>query len=504
METFYYNMSGGINQASTKTELGINTKNIYWSDAQNVEVLQNKGIVRQKGNILLKKLPEKEKITAIHEMKYGDTHRLIIVTVSGKIYIYDDLTSDLTLLKKTLNSSKPVFTDFLDGTIVSSLSDEMFFIKNNSNFEIVSCNLKNSQNKPIYSNIVAVYKGRVWVAENSSIYFSALGSYSDFTTADDAGYISDFYTDTDKIIALKSYKDYLAIYKNKKVYLLTGSSTEDFAIEPFADKGAVSQSCIVTVNNKQYFFSNGIYSLQVGDLNQIELGNEITEKIKEEFSKFEKTRMKEVFALNYEDKNQIWYFIPYKTDPYFHTIWINDFVNKAWYKRVLPQDITAACIFKESVVTADIEGNIYKENSGNSFNGKPIEFMWKSPFLSLGNPTIRKTIDEFYFILDESYENNFKFSVFKNYDSESRDDCEKIYSINFENLVWYKENSEISMNSDWSLDDDFAVWALDTESMYKAEISEANYSIQLCIEGDSEDNNVAIIGIEFKEVYNED
>ena len=52
METFYYNLSGGINQASTKTELGLNTKNIFWSDAENVEIFLNKGIIRQKGNVL--------------------------------------------------------------------------------------------------------------------------------------------------------------------------------------------------------------------------------------------------------------------------------------------------------------------------------------------------------------------------------------------------------------------------------------------------------------------
>ena len=41
METFYYNLSGGINQSTTKTELGLNTKNIYWADSQNVEIFQN-------------------------------------------------------------------------------------------------------------------------------------------------------------------------------------------------------------------------------------------------------------------------------------------------------------------------------------------------------------------------------------------------------------------------------------------------------------------------------
>ena len=40
--------------------------------------------------------------------------------------------------------------------------------------------------------------------------------------------------------------------------------------------------------------------------------------------------------------------------------------------------------------------------------------------------------------------------------------------------------------------------------MYKAEISEANYAIQLCVEGNSEEHNAAIIGIEFKEVFKED
>lgn len=31
MEVAYYNLSGGINQALTKTELGIDTKKVYWA-----------------------------------------------------------------------------------------------------------------------------------------------------------------------------------------------------------------------------------------------------------------------------------------------------------------------------------------------------------------------------------------------------------------------------------------------------------------------------------------
>ena len=501
MDNFYYNLSGGINQASTKTELGINTKNLFWSDAQNVEIYQNRGIIRQKGNAIFTQLPEPEKITAIHQVKFSSAVKLIIATSEGNLYIYDE-NEGFTLLERTINSSNPVFTNFLNGTLVSSESDAMFFI--NRNLEIEDCNLVNSNEENIYAGVVAVYKGRVWAAEGSTIYFSALGKYNDFTTANDAGYINNFYTDTDDITAMSVYKDYLAIYKDNKVYLLSGSSPEDFMVMPFADKGAYSKNSVVTVNNKQYFYNSGIYTLEVGALNQILLGSEITEHIKEEFKKFDYSRRNEVFAINYEARNQVWYFIPYVNDEYFHTIWINDIVNNAWYKRVLPQDITSACIYINFVLTADKTGNIYKEDINNSFNGEAIEFMWKSPFLGLGNPTIRKSIDEFYFILDEAYENNFKFSVYKNFDAESRDDVEHIYSNNFENLVWYKGNFDFALNDSWSDDDNYAVWAIDVETKFKAEISEANYSVQICVEGSDLSHNAAIIGLQFKEIYNED
>ena len=36
MDINYFDLSGGINQASTKTELGTNAKTVYWTDSENV------------------------------------------------------------------------------------------------------------------------------------------------------------------------------------------------------------------------------------------------------------------------------------------------------------------------------------------------------------------------------------------------------------------------------------------------------------------------------------
>ena len=504
MEVAYYNLSGGINQALTKTELGLDTKKIYWSDSENVEILQNRGICKQNGNTCFLELPVSEEITGLHELEAHNERILIITTISGKIYVNKNGTTTLTLLEKTLEGKKPVFTNFLDGIFVSSEADCPFYIKND--FTIVETNAKNINNLTVTSTIITVYKGRVWIADDSVIYYSALGSYTDFTTENDAGYIKDFHTDTADIIALKPYKDYLAIYKKNSVYLLTGTSPEDFAITPFADKGALSAKSIVNVENKQYFLSNGIFALeQVGELNQIQLGSEISLKIKPEFSKFDKSRMNDTIALHYESKSQIWFFFPYYQETNFKTIWINDYVNKCWYKRVVPQNIKTAAIYNNYVITADDSGKIYREDFGSTFNGEAIKFMWKSPFLAISSAHHRKTIDEFYFLLDESYDNDFDFSVYKDYDSEYSDDTERIYSIHYEHLMWSNGTETQNLMDYWPEDEDTVpVWAIERNTLEKAEISESNYTIQLCVTGTEVQQACGIIGLQFREIYNDD
>ena len=504
MEIAYYDLAGGINQASTKTELGLNTKKIYWSDSVNIEILQNKGLCKQKGNTLFLELPEAEEITGMNEMFCDDIYKLIITTKNGKIYVYDDLTKEISLVEKTLTGERPIFTNFLRGTIIATEKDSPFYL--NLDLSTEDCNLIDNESNPIIVDSIATFRGRIWASCGSTLYYSALGTYNNFIEENDAGYISDFHTDTSDIIAIKPYKDYLAIYKQNTVYLLSGTSPDNFAITPFASKGCIAPKTIINVENKQYFLSNGIFALeQVGELNQIQLGSEITQKIKPELEQFSPIDLSQSFCLHYENKGQMWYFFPYPSEEYHHTIWINDYLNKAWYKRVIPQDITTGCVFKYKVLSADKNGKIYQEDYGTTFNGTPIEFMWKSPFLAIGSAHHRKIIDEFYFILDEAYDNNFNFTVYKDYDSETPDDIEKIYSIHFEHLIWADEKTYDNLPCHWALDDEnIPIWSISRNSLEKAEISESNYSIQLCIQGDSIEQSCAIIGLQFREIYNDD
>lgn len=506
MDINYFDLSGGIKQSSTKTELGLNPQKIYWTDSKNIEIYKNKGIIKQKGNSLLISLPTPEQITGMHELEKENKFKLIITTISGKIYVYLFDSNKLKLLDKKINGTNVIFTKFLNGIIISTEADEMFYIKDNDNFDIVECNLQNLKNETFYPKCVTIYKGRIWCSEGSTIYYSALGTYNDFKTENDAGYIKDFHTDTSDIVTMRTYKDYLAIYKKDRVYLLSGSNPDDFSIELFADKGTCAGDSIVNVDNKQYFMSNGIYALeQVGELNQIRLGAEISGNISPEFENFDNTRFDEMFVLHYQNKHQVWYFFPYIDDEYFHTIWINDYLNHAWYKRILPQNITTACNVNFKIYTADNLGNIYLEDFGTTFDGNSIPFMWKSPFLSLGNVLHRKLIDEFYFVLDDIYDNNFKFSIFKDYDSEYQDDKELIFAKHLSHFMWSGENTPDEPQYCWNDEiSEVPVWPISTNAMEKAEICGSNYSIQLCVEGDEITNNCAIIGLQFREIYNDD
>ena len=507
MEVAYYNLSGGINLSSTKTEMGLDTKRMYWADAYNVELLKNNGIKRQNGNAVYCELPEKEEITTLHEFSYNDISKLVVSTISGKVYLFDKGNKSFTLLSLTLKGKKPSFRNFLNGFLVISEADTLHYVKNDASYTVVDCGLKTLAGEDLTDAIITTYKGRVWVAKDSTLYYSALGTYDNFDEDNDAGYINDFHTNTDVITAMAEYKNYLAIYKRNQVYLLSGSSPEDFAVQLFADKGSSAQKSLVNVDNRQFFLSNGgIFSLEeAGVLLQIHVGSEISLKIKPEFDNFDETRFAESVCLHYEKRNQMWYFLPYVDEKHFKTIWINDYVLKLWYKRVVPQNVLGACIFDGNVLTFDDKGKVYIEDIGNDFCSAPISFMWKSPFLALKDAHHRKLIDEFYFVLDNEYDNNFNFSVYKNFDTGFPDDKDVVHNINYDHLLWAGEDVPEYLPCKWCEDTSILpIWSVNSETLEKVEISESNYAVQICIDGKEITNNFGIIGLQFREIFDDE
>ena len=347
---------------------------------------------------------------------------------------------------------------------------------------------------------------------------------------------------------MKPYKDYIAIYKPRETYLLSGNSPSDFAITPFADKGACAHNAVVSAYNKQFFFSGALFSLeQSGILAQITLGNEASLAIKPVFygdttnlkwlkcavgldrlngngqeggdgeffpvaAPLDFSALSRSTLLYYEPKNQLWLYVPTKNNPYLNNIWIYDLQHNAWCLRGLPQKVTCAANYGEKIISATADGAILLEDSGATFDGAPIEFQWKSPFLTLGAPNTRKSIGECYFLISDTVDNNFDFCTFKDYDTLDSQDYESINVNNSANMLWAGADSE-GENFCWVVeptpDDETGLkthparWAVPCEIAQKIDISLSCSSAQFCVYGSSAEQNFAILALECREILEE-
>lgn len=528
LDGFYYNLAGGVNLSKSKIGLGIDSRKLYWDDSFNIEPLKNQGVCSQKGNRLLVKLEAEEKIMGIFEFP-KNSNSFVFVTEKGKIYYYDSATKDVTLEKHLPHDVRAAnFAHFNGGVLILTDTNPGEFFKLSPDKDLETIEAENIEGKALLTTRVAVYASRVWLADGSTLYFSALGNQNDWTTPQDAGYISKFFSSTTEIVALCEYNGCLAVYKEDGVYLLSGSNPGEFSISRFADIGAISTLGVLTDNNKQYFINNnGVFALeQSGDLAQIALSENIAHNIQPYFQKIDFGRARQTLALSRKIKNQLWFFIPYLQEEYLNTAWIFDYFCGAWFKRVIPYKIVTAAAVGGEILTGSALGEIFIENTGNNFASKPIEFRFSTPFFHLGLPNTRKIIENLNFIFDEEVANTFRFSVSKDYIPEERTDIEFVSTLHPDTLIFVGgggENGNLGseggdngdtlapvdlkdrFNSCWAFGGDEIqirefLWATTSEEAYRTEVFDSNLAVQLHLEGFELGDEFALVGIEFKEV----
>ena len=384
----YFNNTGGINKFADLATLNESETNTDWYDAQNVEDHKSGGIAKMKGNVNIctTSLPANTSILGIGDYVKGSNNYPVVNTGEGKLYRLDLATGALTQKFSGLDTSaKCCYANYNNGIIMTNGVNTPVFYEEGVGASALT-------GSPPTGRPIEIYKSRVFIASGSTLYYSALGKQNDWTTANDAGYISNFYNDSSPIMALKIYGEYLAIYKQYGTYILSGSSPTDFLIKPILNKGAVSPWTIGTVNNNQYFFNGtSIAPLQFNALGQIMAAAEVSIKIKSVFDDLNPAKYSETLCIPYQKKNQIWFYFASKNSGTLDTCYIYDYFHGSWYKRVaLP--ITCGAIINGIIYTGTSDGKILKEDCTNSFNGAAIEAWWLSPWFTFKNPEIPKEV----------------------------------------------------------------------------------------------------------------
>ena len=502
----FYDFSGGINTNATKVMLGYGAKKLNWDDSYNVELYKNQGVERMLGNqtFLDEGLEDESSIIGLCEYPKM-TAGFLFAKSNGKIKYYDYQSGQTSTIHDYGKQIKAVdFTLYLDGIAFFAQNCEGYYFNKNLETKLNQLNAKDTKGNDIKPDTISSYAGRLWIGSNATLYYSALGRFNDWESENDAGYISNFHSSVTKISALALYCGNLAIFKSDGVYLLSGSSPENFAIIKFADKGTESSKAICTCNNKQYFFNaDGLFALsQVGELSQIMMSGNIASAVEDAFKNADRSRMHEAFCVPYEKKNQLWFYLPYSDNEFFSTIWIYDFANNCWTKRIETQEITSAANINSEVFSGCSNGKILQENIGSTFDGDTIKFNFTTPFFHLGKPSERKIIEDFALLLDETGENKFKFSVSKDFIKEIKTDHEYIRTVQTGVLIWASE--EEPKNKYNCFENDYSpIWANSYQSSVSVQIFDSNLSVALNIEGEEEGDGFRLVGIEFKELLND-
>ena len=500
----FYNFKGGLDLKNSAPLIEQSENKTFWADGYNIELLGNGGITQMKGSQLLKQLTGSEEINGGFEGENNGNAFLVVTTNSGKFYLYSN--NDFILKKSDLSANaKPNFKKYLNGVFVSNGLDEPFLFVPNNTPEILSANCTTSGGHAIRGNAIEVYKGRVWIADGATLYYSALGKYNDWTSANDAGSISNFHNDTSPITALCCFKDMLVIHKKECSFLLSGNSPDNFTIQPFSNLGAVSPFGINTANGRHLFFNEQIYPFQINELGEIFQGSAVSLIIENKLNEFVNAKNNKCMFLNYKDKSQLWCFLYKANANYINEILIYDYINNAWFLRVVPYNISSAWEYDGIIYSATDEGKVIKEGIGSTFLGEPVKFMWASPFFHFGQVNTAKTIDEFALILATDKDNNFDMQVRKDYSTYEISDRLSFSNVISNTLIYCDENGNLGQGV---LDGDteeqkYGYITMSSQKLdkYKANITGSNKSVQIQLFGNNSFNSLGLLGMEFKEVF---
>lgn len=316
-------------------------------------------------------------------------------------YKVEEIVSD-TELRISTPVSSPVEISFVYLTPISELNARLI----NSDDPTVDYEIRGLA--------LNSYQGRLFVGGNDgNLYYSELGLIHGWDVKYGAGAIPPFYNDNSDFTALGIYGNYLIIHKRDYTYYLDGrNEPTSWEITPYADLSCDSQQSWVGANTGYYVFSRkagGIYPLmsRTAFINNY-LGKEISEKIRESFVNINSALYDQIYPVYHPSKKYLMFYMPMlQGNGGSNYCFIYDFISKAWWLRIVPQQVTGAFVFDSKVYITTRSGKVLQEFKTLTFDGDVISFSWRSPWFQYGDGTNYLSSREFRVKISEEYTNNF-------------------------------------------------------------------------------------------------
>lgn len=260
-----------------------------------------------------------------------------------------------------------------------------------------------------YSNRV-VFSGD---SDNPSlIYISELENAENFEPdfwSDSPGAIQVSPGDGEKITALKTIflplinQEVLVIFKEKSTYILSGEDIDTFAIQKVsAEFGAVSPLSLVQVGNELMFLTQeGVTSLSTATAQGNITTSFLSNRIKPQIERLNRLMLENSFAVHLRNRQEVWWFVAEGSAGQNQLALIYNYgINRCWSRRT---GIKAACGLSMNgrLYTGNYAGIVQKQLTGNSYNGEPIPWTYRTGFQDFSSPRVRKRIRDIQLFLKQ-------------------------------------------------------------------------------------------------------
>ncbi len=239
---------------------------------------------------------------------------------------------------------------------------------------------------PPHAAHVAAHKNRMFMAHtaanSSRLFFSDVLNVESWPVLN---FIDISPNDGDWITGLLVLDDYLVITKNRSVWLLLGSSIEDFSVRRLhAEAGCIAPRSLTRVGEGFAFVAHdGVY---MSNMSQVQL---VTERIRKTWDGLNRRRLFQATAIFHRHKLRI--DVPNGASITNNLRIIHDGIRNALYLEEMTAHASCYAKFTEAgreslLFGHSTVGQISEADTGFTDGGQPINFVWESKHFDFGVP----------------------------------------------------------------------------------------------------------------------
>ncbi len=398
------------------------------SDMQNVElfntgVSSGVGIRTMKGNIPIFELDGDEKIINVFKSTQRAGNYCFIHTETeneGKIYLFNSASKEIDLVVDGLIITGVSFgVDFVRGwsdLFILSTGEELLSIEleisgENILPQVIKFAPADMDGRTVKGYGLVVFDGRLWIYNESVLWYSMKGDCYDFSTSSAGLTTSSGYIEFVKnITAIAPYLGTLAVFHNDSSCLITINSDFTYSKTDESPGGCAGHYSLIFHGTQLYFYDDtkkAVFSFSQVINGDKTLSDNLAEDVQPYFSEIYDWQVNEIrmcSVIQY-NKNEIWFLLPSVNDG-LSDILIYDVLHSQWIHRK-SQKINSM-IMLDNLLHSVSDKKILKEYSGENFDGEFIPAYYTCAPLNL---TVDNMMKSFYapprVTLDADFNNDF-------------------------------------------------------------------------------------------------